>query len=498
MQNSDEETYADESNTARSSSISRREFLKTVGVAAGVIAGLGAGLGGLLAGCSGSQQATNTTATIHPGRSTTTVTGTTSTTVSAGPVTGRDIKLGIVSARSGPLALWGKADDWWTAFALEAVADGVLCGDGKVHKFTFASEDCRSDPEQAGRLAVRLISENRVDLLMCSGGMALVNPVADQAEDLGCPCICSFVQWRPFVFGRGGETGKPFTWTYAHAIGLEDIATNFVATWDLVETNKKVGLMFADDANGLVWADEAVGLPAATLAAGYEVVSPGPYPAGSSDFSLQISEFKKAGCEICSGAMTTKEFIDFWQQCMELEYRPKTVAVGEALLLPHAIEAIGSTARNTIAESYWQPGWPYKDSITGKTSQELARDYMSKTGDQWIAPIAQYAKFEWAVDALKRVTNIDSPSEIVARLSSTNLETCLGLIDFTAPIDTSDLNKSKRPHDNVYKAPVGAAQWVTGDTFEYEPRLVAAVNSPDLSVSSGVEPMDYGLTSSVS
>jgi branched-chain amino acid transport system substrate-binding protein len=83
--------------------------------------------------------------------------------------------------------------------------------------------------------------------------------------------------------------------------------------------------------------------------------------------------------------MTTKEFIDFWQQCMELEYRPKTVAVGEALLLPHAIEAIGSTARNTIAESYWQPGWPYKDSITGKTSQELARDYMSKTGDQWIA-----------------------------------------------------------------------------------------------------------------
>ena len=493
MRRRDEEGAAEERDATPVGPLTRREFLRMAGTIAGAVAGVGAGFGGVLAGCDGDQQTSNTTATIHPGQVTTTAaTAPTSTTVTVGPESGRDIKIGLVSAMSGPLALFGKADDWWTTFASEAVPDGVLCGDGKLHRFAFLRRDSGSDPERAAKAAAGLIVDDRVDVIMCSGGADIVVPVADQAEALVCPCLCSFVPWRSFVFGRAGAVDRFFRWSYAHAVGLEDIAANFTAMWDRLETNKTVGLIFADSIEGRMWADAATGLPAAAAAAGYEYILPGLYPVSGGDYASYISEFKKNGCEICCGALTTDAFVDFWRQSLEQEYRPKIVTIGEGLIFPQALEAVGATARNITAESLWQPDWPYTDSITGKTCRELAKDYMARTGDQWIAPIAQYAKFEWVVDVFRRVTNINSRREIIARVGSTDIDTCLGPIDFTARVDTADLNRSKRPAENVYKAPVGGAQWVEGDAFAYEPRLVTAVSSLGLPVSGDVEPMEYG------
>ncbi len=48
----------------------------------------------------------------------------------------------------------------------------------------------------------------------------------------------------------GGTLDTSFKWTYAYAIGLEDIAGNYLAMWDQVETNKKVGFVFADGPGG--------------------------------------------------------------------------------------------------------------------------------------------------------------------------------------------------------------------------------------------------------
>ncbi len=124
----------------------------------------------------------------------------------------------------------------------------------------------------------------------------------------------------------------------------------------------------------------------------------------------------------------------------------------------------------------WHPSWPFKDSITGKSCQELADDYMAKTGDEWTAPIGQYGKFEWAVDVFKRVTNPDDKEEIVKMVSTTKLETCLGPMDFTAPVQMG----TRHPVPNVYTPPVGGAQWVKGQKFDFEPVMVSNALSPEL------------------
>jgi len=458
----------------------------------GALAGLGGGLAVALAGCDGDRPTSNTTATVSPSQTiTTTVETSTSTTAVVGPETGRTIKVGVVSAVTGSSALSGKADTWWIEFASKALPDGLVCGDGKLHRLTVLQRDGRSDPAFAARAAAGLITDDRVDLIMVSGDADWVNSVAYQAETLVCPCLCSMVPWRPFVFGRDGSIEKPLRWAYAHGVGLEDVAASLVAAWDQLQTNKKIGFVFSDGADGRSWADVTTGLPPVAAAAGYEWVLPDLGPLSGGDFADYVSEFKKNGCEICFCALDTDSFVDLWQQSVKQNYRPTILSTSRAVLFPHALDATGRAARNVTAESLWQPDWPYRDSISGKTCRELAYDFMAQSGDQWIAYIAQYAKFEWAVDVFRRVRDVGSRQEVIAQVARTELDTCLGRIDFTTRIGAADPSRSRRPAENVCKAPVGVAQWVEGDAFAFEPRLVAAVNSPNLPVTGTMEPMEY-------
>ena len=121
------------------------------------------------------------------------------------------------------------------------------------------------------------------------------------------------------------------------------------------------------------------------------------------------------------------------------------------------------------------------------TCQQLADDYMTKTGEEWTSPIGQYAKFEWAVDVFKRVTNPDDKEEIIGKVKTAKLDTCLGPIDFTAPIDMT----TRHPVENVYEPPVGGSQWVKGAKFPFEPVMVSNALSPELPVTAKVQLMQY-------
>ncbi len=475
--------------------VSRRGFLKLLG-AAFALSGMGTGLGGLVAACDDQNVATNTTATIAPGQSTTTTaTPVTNTTASTGPELGRPVRIGLVSARTGAQAVLGKADTWWTSHAATALPDGLVSGDGKSRAIKIFSEDNRSDPGAAAKAAVSLISDARVDILLCSGPPGLVNAAADQAEQRECPCIADFVPWRSFVFDRGGSPGKPFKWTYALAFGVEDLTADFLQMWEQLPTNRTVGLVFADNAYGGLWTDARSGLPPVAAAAGFQCVSPAPYSDPAVDFTPQLEQLKKEGCEICCGAMSLEVFLAFWEQAQANGYQPKIVTIADALVFPQALEALGSGGLHMTTGGLWLNTWPFRDSISGRSAAELAQDYTNATGEQWTAAIGQYAKFEWAVDVFRRMANILDKNDIVARVRTTRLETCAGLIDLTAPVGSLGLAASRHALENVYRAAVCGVQWTAGSTFAYEPRLVANASDPGLPVDGTMDAMEYASSS---
>jgi branched-chain amino acid transport system substrate-binding protein len=469
-------------------SLSRREFLKLAGLT-GATVSLGAGLGGLVAACGGAEETTTTTvgATTTSAAGTPTTAGST-TTVSAAAEAGRAIKIGVLSPKTGPIASFAKPDEWIVGAVSAALKDGVVCGDGKLHTFDFQVEDTQSSVSRASQVAADLILNSKVDMILASASPDNVNPAADQCETYGVPMLSNFIPWQPFYFGRGATPDKPFKWTYMYHFGLEDAADVRAGMWKQIQTNNKVGLLCPNDADGQALADQKTGLYYYMAQGGYDVVFPGFHDVNAEDFTQQISEFKKNGCEIVTGLETPPVFTNFWKQAIQQGFNPKACTMGKALLFHETLVAVGDIGIGLSDECVWHPTFPYKSSLSGQTCQELADQYTADTGNGWTEPIGQYGKFEWAVDIYKRMTDIENKELFPPLAQSTKLDTINGLVDFTQPVKLGTWH----PVLNVFKIRIAAGQWLKADSgkWPYDIQLCYA-NDPQIPTADKLQPIAY-------
>ena len=113
-------------------------------------------------------------------------------------------------------------------------------------------------------MAGELILKDKVDLMVVASTPETTNPVSDQCELNGVPCISTVapvaaVVLRPQAASR---RRKGFEWTYHFFWGLEDIIAVFTNMWNSLPTNKSVGGLFPNDGDGNAWGDTERGLPA--------------------------------------------------------------------------------------------------------------------------------------------------------------------------------------------------------------------------------------------
>ena len=477
-------TEPEEETSLVGKTLSRRDFLKMAGIA-GATVGLGAGLGGLAAACG--EETTTTTATTGSSATTATTAAASTTTVSAGPEAGRELKIGVVSPVTGAFAAFAVADDWQVKHVDDALKDGVVCGDGMLHMVKIIVKDSQSDGNRAAQVGGDLINNDKVDIVLVSGTADTVNPVADQAEALGTPCLANSTPWQSFYFGRGGTPDKPFKWTYVHGLGLEQHTANFIEMWNQVPNNKKVGLMFSNTADGIAWTNEQSGMPPLLAAAGYTAVLPEMYNTGTEDFTAEISLFKKEGCELQYGTMTDPELSNFWKQCLQQGYHPKLMGAAKALVTPEALNALGSIGYGLYTSAGWTPAFPFKDTLTGMSSQEIADEYEQMTGAQWAPIIQEYPRFEWAVDIFKRAKDLDSAESILEALVTTNFTTLIGPIDLTSPVQLG----TDHPVPNAHRPQMPAGQWRKGTKWPFDFVITANAGGPLVPVQDKVQEMVY-------
>ncbi len=462
--------------------MSRRRFLQMAGVA-GLTVGAGTGLAGLVTAC-GSEEVTTTTAapatttTAAAPSSSTTAAQATTTTVSAGPETGREIKVGYVTPVTGPLASFGEADAYCVKSWQEAVAGGVLCGDGKLHPVNIIARDCQSDSNRAAQVAGDLINNDKVDVVMAASTSDTTIPVSDVCEASGMPCVCTDSPWQPWFFGRKGDPKTGFKWTYLSFWGIEDGLMNSIPTWDQIPTNKKVGVMWSNGADGLASADPVQGWPPFMTKAGYQIVDPGRYQEGTEDYTAAISLFKKEACEIVAGTMSPPDMSTVLKQATQQGLEPKSATIERASLFPSVMEATGSTGYGITNGSWWHPTYPFKSSLTGQTCQQVADDYEAKTGKQWTQALLHYQVFEIVAAALKAATDIESKDAIIGAVKAGVLETLVGPVDF-----------SKGPMPNISKTPLTEGQWVPGTKWKYDLVIVGNATAPAVPLGGKVQPL---------
>lgn len=388
------------------------------------------------------------------------------------------IKIGYVSPQTGPLAAFAEPDQFTLEQIKKAVAGGITIG-GKKYAVEIVYKDSQSNPNRASSAAAELIMRDKVNLVVAAATPATTNPVADQCELNGMPCITNDTPWQPHFFGRGGDPKVGFEWTYHFFWGLEDIIGSFAGLWSKLPSNKTVGALWPNDEDGNAWGDAKMGFPPALKEKGFTVVDRGRFQSPINDFSSFISEFKKNNVEIVTGVVPPPDFANFWNQAGQQGFQPKMVTVAKATEFPAAIAAFGDRAEGLTVEAFWSPGFPFKSSITGQSARELADAYTAATGRPWGVTLGlKQSLFEVALDALKRAEDT-SPEAIRDAIATTDLPTVVGHINFkTGPVP------------NVSKTPLVSGQWKK-HAKGFELLIVENSQAPEIPLQAELEPIKY-------
>jgi branched-chain amino acid transport system substrate-binding protein len=387
------------------------------------------------------------------------------------------VKIGYVSPQTGALAPFGEADAFVVAAIEEWVrAQGGVQVGGSQHEVEIVVKDSQSDAKRAGDVAGELILQDGVHVVLVSSTPETTNPVADQCEANGVPCISTVAPWQPYFLGRGGTPTTPFTWTYHFFWGLEDVEAVYLDMWNQVGSNKTIAALWPNDSDGNAWGDATNGFPPVVAEQGYTIVDPGHYANGTQDFSSQIAAFREAGAELLVGVPIPPDFTTFWKQAAQQGFRPKLATIGKALLFPSSIEALGEIGENLGTEVWWTPSHPFTSSLTGQTAKALADAFTAETGKPWTQPIGfVHALFEVAFAALGKASAPDDREGIAAAFKTLSIDTVVGPLDWTSG-----------PVPNVAKTPLVGGQWrKAGQGYD----LVVVSNSqhPDIPVGGPVQ-----------
>jgi branched-chain amino acid transport system substrate-binding protein len=439
--------------------LNRRRFLAGLGAAGAVI-----GIGGL-AGCGDSKREKDAGDAGGGG----------------GNGGGGTLKIGYVTPRTGPLAAFGEADEFVLGIMRNRLAEGLKIG-GATYAVEIIDKNSESSSDTASSVAQELIVDDGVNLVLVSSTPDTTNPVADQCEANGVPCISTVAPWQPYYIGRGGDPTSAeaaFQYTYHFFWGLEDVIGVFLSMWGQLETNQIVAGLFPNDPDGNAWGDGTVGFPPPLDEAGYQIIDPGRYTNGTSDFSAQIGQYRDAGAQLLTGVPIPPDFTTFWTQATQQGFRPQIASIGKALLFPAAVEALGDIGTGLSTEVWWSPSHPFSSSLTDESAGEVADAYTESTGRQWTQPIGfAHALFEVAVDVLTRAEDPKDPDAIVSSIQATSLDTIVGNVDW-----------STGPVPNVAKTKLVGGQWRQGTDTPYDLVIVANDDLPDVPTGGTLEPI---------
>jgi branched-chain amino acid transport system substrate-binding protein len=392
------------------------------------------------------------------------------------------LKVGFISPRTGPLAGFGETDGYVLEVVRKALEKGFEAG-GKSFTVEIIDQDTQSDPSRAGQLAKDLINNQGIDVMLVISTPETINPVSDACEAAGVPCLSTVMPWEAWYFGRGAKPGEPspFKWTYHFGFGVEEFHKCYVSQWNLLETNKKVGVMYPNDADG-----NAIRGHLAPLLQkdGFTIVDPGAYETGTTDFSSQIAMFKQEGVEIINTFPIPPDFATFWRQAAQqgLHKQVKIVQVAKTGLFPSGVEALGSLGVNLGSACYWHKNFPYKSSLTGVSGTELADGYETASGKQWTQQLgATMALFDAGFEAIKKSGDAKSKEAVAKALAGLNTVTMAGKVDFTSG-----------PFPNVSPGPIIGTQWIKGaEGSKFPLDYVITENVTDPNVPVGAKLLPY-------
>jgi branched-chain amino acid transport system substrate-binding protein len=387
----------------------------------------------------------------------------------------RPIRVGIVLPLSGPFSLFAEH----LPFAMEQVkraTQNMVKVGGTPRPVEFLIKDSQSSSNRASQVTLELILSDKVDVVVASGTPETTNPVADQCELNGMPCLTTEAPLEPYFFGRKGDPTKGFQWTNHFYFSGTQSGGAILAIFDQVQTNRVVGALWPNDSDGNTFSQI---YPKILAERGLKLSDPGRFDMPLATYSAAVAKFKADNAELVFGVIPPPEFTTFYNEAIQQNFTPKVLYAGKTSAFPVALQSFGDHAHGLVTEVPWGPQFPYVSPITGQSAAEVVDAYQKSSGRQWNSQLGyKFAMFEVLLAGLARVENLDDPASVQAAMSSISTDSIVGRVDF-----------SKGPFPNTSVTPIAGGQWLKGTDFPL--RLVITENSfaPDVKVEAATLPM---------
>ncbi len=280
------------------------------------------------------------------------------------------------------------------------------------HKVELKIYDDKSDKRTAIDLYEKLITEDRVDLVLGPMGSSLTDPVANVMERYKRPFIAHAT--KPAIYQRGRK----------YIFSIPNVSARDRAKGVLHVVNK-IGV----ERIAIISRARAASLPmlkgAQELAKklGLSIVLSERFPKKQTDFTDLLQRIKASGAEAIVSISDLRATVAQLRQLRELNIDVKMFGASSAARLPKFVEELGITAEYVVGYSAWEP----KPAIGYPGIAEFIENYDKRYG---VKPThhsnSGYTAMQIFVAAIKEAKSFD-PEKVRDALASISVYSVRGL-----------------------------------------------------------------------
>ena len=277
-------------------------------------------------------------------------------------------------------------------------------------KIEFVLYDDQSQPATGVRVYEKLITQDKVDVVLGPYSSAITEAVANVNEKYKLPMVAPMASTTS-IFKKGRK--YIFMVQSAAEVYLEG----------LIDVAVKRGL------KTLALINEDTLFPKATVQGsielakkkGLQVVFVEAYPKGNTDFSAILTKIRAANPDVLGAATYFDDALAITRQMRELNVNPKMYGVTVGGDLPKFYEQLGKNAEFVYGATQWEPELPYpgsKEFVEGHKKEFPGADlsYHSAGG---------YAGCQIIVEAIRQAGSLDG-DRIRETILKMNFDTAYG------------------------------------------------------------------------
>jgi branched-chain amino acid transport system substrate-binding protein len=240
----------------------------------------------------------------------------------------------------------------------------------KRYPIDFIFYDDKSEPQTSAKLVEKLITEDRVDLILGGFGSSQVIAASAVSEKYRYPMTCGAASTVK-LFDRG------FKYYFSLLGKAPEEVRGCVEILPSLAPRPRTAAVLG--ANIPFCADAADGFRAYAAQVGVKVIDFELFPPALMDYNPLLNKIKGKNPDVLLVGSHSLVAIRVMKGLKEIDFSPRGVFFSYGPTVPDFINSLGKEAEYVFAASEWTPNLPYRDSIFG-TARDFYRQYLKRYG----------------------------------------------------------------------------------------------------------------------